>query len=134
MYGSQGARMQKLYEEYHTLAEIQANVWNCPKGLSAAMLNAKYWPESLLLDWIKEMYVAEKALMENDEPISYAQNVRAEMLSYIYLYIELYEDNAQDAVVHEYAQKFVSIVGELGFVYKAEAVPITELVNEYAKK
>lgn len=134
MYGSQGERMQKLYEDYHALAEIQANVWNCPKGLSASMLNAKYWPESLLLDWINEMYAAEKALLENGESIAYAQNVRAELLAYLYLYIELYEDNAQDTVVHEYAQKFVSIVGELGFVYKGEAVPINELVNEYAKK
>ena len=134
MYGSQGERMKKLYDDYHALAEIQANVWNCPKGLSAAMLNAKYWPESLLLDWINEMMDIERTLLEKDESIAYVQNVRAEMLSYLYLYVELYEDDAQDSLIHEYAQKFVSIAMELGFQLKGEAQPINELINEYSNK
>ena len=134
MYGSQSGRMQKVYEEYHTLAEIQANVWNCPKGQYVAMLNAKYWPESLLTDWINELLDIEKTLLENNESLAYVQNVRAELVSYLYLYIELYEKDSQASLIHEYAQKFVSIVSELGFSWLNEATPINELVNEYSNK
>ena len=134
MYGSQASRMQKVYEDYHALAELQTTVWNCPKGIGASLLNKTYWPESLLLEWINEMLDIEKTLLDNDESIIYAQNVRAELLSYLYLYIELYEDNAQPALIHEYAQKFVSIVSELGFSWSTEAASITELVNKYSQK
>lgn len=134
MYGSQGEKMLQLYEEYHALAEIQSSVFMCPKGLSAAMLNANYWPENLLLNWINKMYDMENALINNNESLMYVQNIQTELLAYLYLYIELYENKAQSSVIHEYAQKFVSIATSLGFSWESEVLPIDALIEEYSTK
>ncbi len=113
VYGPGGSAMQEIYEQYMTLATLNASGYTGADGTeipawdqsiySATVCNAEYWPKGILEDWLvllEESYAAIEPLKETD-PDSYsiyAENICLESISFRYIYAMNYltENNVEN--------------------------------------
>lgn len=133
MYGSQSERVQNVYESFHVWTRHQIFELGLGTSINNQMLDPLFWSESLVLSWTTDLLKAEAAL-EKEGDMQSLLYVRTELISYLYLYIELYESVAQSSLIHEYAHKFADCVSICGITNANEVLPITTLVETYRAK
>ncbi len=100
VYGPGGSAMQEIYQQYCTLATLNAagygevTPWD-QSIYSPTVQNAQYWPKGLLKEWlslIEESYASIEDLKTTDKEAYeiYAYNIRMESIFARYLYARNY--------------------------------------------
>ena len=134
MYGSQSQQVLNVFRSYHIYTEYQVNNLYMGTGVFAhTVYERSLWTESILLQWINDLTSAEEELKKSGELQAY-DNVRRELIQYLYIYVEVFDVVAQPSVIREYAYKCADLLTEFNVVYKAENSFASTVINEYRNK
>ena len=139
MYGDAADTVQQVYEEYRVLAQYQTDKLGYKGSRSIFMngLQTKFWPRSSLSRWINMLYQAldEIEAIKLSEPAEYqkiSKNIENELISFLYLYVEMYENITEVETVDFYKKEFKRIVEKIGLSQYAERnAPLSNIYTSW---
>ena len=139
MYGDAADTVQQVYEEYRVLAQYQTDKLGYKGSRSIFMngLQTKFWPRSSLFRWINMLYQAldEIEAIKLSEPAEYqkiSKNIENELISFLYLYVEMYENITEVETVDFYKKEFKRIVEKIGLSQYAERnAPLSNIYTSW---
>ena len=128
-----------MYKEYRVLAAYQTDEMGY-KGSRSIFMNAlqeKFWPKNLLARWIDQLYQGIDSLepLKTTDVSLYdklVNNVEVELVSFLYLYVELYGNVTDLETVNLYKTECKRIIESIGLTLYAERnAPVSTIFTSW---
>lgn len=138
-YGDASAYVYNVYKEYRVLAAYQTDEMGY-KGSRSIFMNAlqeKFWPKNLLARWIDQLYQGIDSLepLKTTDVSLYdklVNNVELELVSFLYLYVELYGNVTDLETVNLYKTECKRIIESIGLTLYAERnAPVSTIFTSW---
>ena len=139
MYGDASSYVYNVYKEYRVLAAYQTDQMGY-KGSRSIFMNAvqeKFWPKNLLARWIDQLYAGIDSLesLKNTNLSLYerlVKNVETELISFLYLYVELYGNVTDLETVNLYKTECKRIIEKTGIsLYAERNAPVSTIFTSW---
>ena len=138
-YGDASPYVYNVYKEYRVLAAYQTDEMGY-KGSRSIFMNAlqeKFWPKNLLARWIDQLYQGIDSLepLKTTDVSLYdklVNNVELELVSFLYLYVELYGNVTDLETVNLYKTECKRIIESIGLTLYAERnAPVSTIFTSW---
>ncbi len=133
-FGPASSEMKQMFDSFRVRAKYN-ETYNGYLGYRSIYIEAtqeKFWPESLIRDWLKNTENALQAIeplkeSDPDKYSAYSSNIRLERLSPLYLMIEIYNLNITDEQTMEYKLTFYEDAQEMGTTKWGEKTFVSDM-------
>ena len=134
MYGIEAKNMRNFFEEWRVLSKMQFDMGASgrpTKNYSAKAGNQQYWPKSLLVKWIDDLYGMIERL-ENAGDFESAHRVKIEAIFPLYITLIQWQEELQESVRLQYALDLKAFTNEVGIAIVREIpeTPAADLWKE----
>lgn len=133
-FGPAANEMKKMFDSFRVRATYNEtyNGYGGLKSIMADVLQVKYWPETLVRDWLQytdNALTAIEPLKESDPDkySAYSANIRLERLSPLYIMVELYNSKITDEQTMKYKRMFFEDAQEMGITKWGEKTFIRDM-------